>query len=37
MFRLGRMDVFPADDLGLVKAVQKVYGLRKTAVTRARC
>jgi len=29
MFRLGRLDVFPADDLGLVKAVQKVYGLRK--------
>jgi DNA-3-methyladenine glycosylase II len=29
MFRLGRMDVFPADDLGLVKAVQRVYGLRK--------
>lgn len=29
LFRLGRMDVFPADDLGLVKAVQKVYGLRK--------
>jgi DNA-3-methyladenine glycosylase II len=29
MFRLGRMDVFPADDLGLIKAVQRVYGLRK--------
>jgi DNA-3-methyladenine glycosylase II len=29
VFRLGRMDVFPADDLGLVKAVQQVYGLRK--------
>jgi DNA-3-methyladenine glycosylase II len=29
MFRLGRLDVFPADDLGLVKAVQRVYGLRK--------
>jgi DNA-3-methyladenine glycosylase II len=29
LFRLGRMDVFPADDLGLVKAVQRVYGLRK--------
>ncbi len=29
VFRLGRMDVFPADDLGLVKAVQRVYGLRK--------
>jgi DNA-3-methyladenine glycosylase II len=29
LFRLGRMDVFPADDLGLVKAVQRMYGLRK--------
>ncbi len=29
VFRLGRMDVFPADDLGLVKAVQKAYGLRQ--------
>jgi DNA-3-methyladenine glycosylase II len=29
MFRLGRLDVFPADDLGLVNAVQRVYGLRK--------
>ena len=29
MFRLGRMDIFPADDLGLVKAVQRTYGLRK--------
>jgi DNA-3-methyladenine glycosylase II len=29
VFKLGRMDVFPADDLGLVKAVQRVYGLRK--------
>ena len=29
VFRLGRMDVFPADDLGLVKAVQKTYELRK--------
>jgi DNA-3-methyladenine glycosylase II len=29
MFRLGRIDIFPADDLGLVKAVQRVYGLRK--------
>jgi DNA-3-methyladenine glycosylase II len=29
MFRLQRLDVFPADDLGLVKAVQKVYGLRQ--------
>jgi DNA-3-methyladenine glycosylase II len=29
MFRLQRPDVFPVDDLGLVKAAQKVYGLRK--------
>lgn len=29
VFRLGRLDVFPADDLGLVRAVQQVYGLRK--------
>jgi 3-methyladenine DNA glycosylase/8-oxoguanine DNA glycosylase len=28
MFRLGRPDVFPADDLGLMNAVQRVYGLR---------
>ena len=28
MFRLKRPDVFPADDLGLVKAAQRVYGLR---------
>jgi len=29
MFRLGRPDIFPADDLGLMNAVQRVYGLRK--------
>lgn len=29
MFRLQRPDVFPGDDLGLVKAAQKVYGLRQ--------
>ena len=29
MFRLQRPDIFPADDLGLVKAAQKVYGLRQ--------
>jgi DNA-3-methyladenine glycosylase II len=29
MFRLHRPDVLPVDDLGIVKAVQKVYGLRK--------
>ena len=29
MFRLHRPDVLPVDDLGIVKAVQKIYGLRK--------
>ena len=29
MFRLKRPDVFPVDDLGLVKAAQRVYGLRQ--------
>jgi DNA-3-methyladenine glycosylase II len=29
MFRLHRPDVLPVDDLGIVKAVQKVYGFRK--------
>ena len=29
MFRLRRPDIFPADDLGLVKAAQRVYGLRQ--------
>ena len=29
MFRLKRLDVFPADDLGLVKAAQRVYRLRQ--------
>jgi DNA-3-methyladenine glycosylase II len=29
MFRLQRSDVFPAHDLGLVKAAQKLYGLRQ--------
>jgi DNA-3-methyladenine glycosylase II len=29
MFRLHRPDVLPADDLGIVKAVQRLYGLRK--------
>lgn len=28
MFSLGRADVFPMDDLGLRKAVQRIYGLR---------
>jgi 3-methyladenine DNA glycosylase/8-oxoguanine DNA glycosylase len=29
MFRLGRPDVLPADDLGLMNAVQRAYKLRK--------
>ncbi len=29
MFRLQRPDVFPVDDLGLVKAAQRLYGLRQ--------
>lgn len=29
MFRLQRPDIFPADDLGLVKAAQRMYGLRQ--------
>jgi 3-methyladenine DNA glycosylase/8-oxoguanine DNA glycosylase len=29
MFRLGRPDVLPADDLGLLNATQRAYGLRK--------
>jgi DNA-3-methyladenine glycosylase II len=29
MFRLHRPDVLPVDDLGIVRAVQKLYGLRK--------
>ena len=29
MFRLGRPDVFPADDLGLMNAVQRAYRLRR--------
>jgi DNA-3-methyladenine glycosylase II len=29
MFRLHRPDVLPVDDLGIVKAVQKTYGLRQ--------
>jgi len=28
MFRLGRLDILPADDLGLLRATQQVYGLR---------
>jgi DNA-3-methyladenine glycosylase II len=30
MFRLHRPDVLPVGDLGIVKAVRKLYGLRKT-------
>lgn len=29
MFRLQRPDIFPVDDLGLVKAAQRLYGLRQ--------
>ena len=29
MFRLKRPDIFPVDDLGLVKAAQRVYGMRQ--------
>jgi 3-methyladenine DNA glycosylase/8-oxoguanine DNA glycosylase len=29
VFRLGRPDVLPADDLGLLTATQRAYGLRK--------
>ena len=29
MFRLHRPDVLPVDDLGILKAVQRAYGLRK--------
>lgn len=29
MFRLGRLDILPADDLGLMNAVQRGYGKRK--------
>ncbi|MGD9902668.1 MAG: DNA-3-methyladenine glycosylase [Vicinamibacterales bacterium] len=36
MFQLHRPDVFPADDLGLLTAMQRVYGLRtRPAPTRA--
>jgi DNA-3-methyladenine glycosylase II len=29
MFRLRRPDVLPVDDLGIVNAIQRLYGLRK--------
>ncbi len=34
MFRLHRPDVLPVGDLGIVKAVQRAYGLRKAADAR---
>ena len=33
IFRLARPDIFPLGDLGIVKAIQKAYGLRKTPDT----
>ena len=30
IFRLARPDILPVGDLGIVKAIQKAYGLRKT-------
>ena len=35
IFSLGRPDVWPADDLGLRKAVQKAYRLREMPLPRA--
>ena len=29
MFRLNRPDVFPVGDLGIVKGMQKLYGMRR--------
>jgi DNA-3-methyladenine glycosylase II len=38
MFSLGRKDVFPADDLGIINAMRKLYNLRVTGkALRARC
>ncbi|MBI3190536.1 DNA-3-methyladenine glycosylase 2 family protein, partial [archaeon] len=31
MFSLGREDVFPADDLGIKKAISKIYGVKDTS------
>ena len=31
MFSLGREDVFPADDLGIKKAIARLYGLNDTS------
>jgi DNA-3-methyladenine glycosylase II len=35
MFRLGRPDILPADDLGLMNAVQRAYKLRKRPTPKA--
>jgi DNA-3-methyladenine glycosylase II len=38
MFSLGRKDVFPADDLGIINAMRNLYNLRVTGkALRARC
>lgn len=38
MFALGRKDVFPADDLGIINAMKKLYNLRVTGrALRQRC
>jgi DNA-3-methyladenine glycosylase II len=38
MFSLGRKDVFPADDLGIINAMKKLYNLRSTGkALRLRC
>ncbi len=34
MFKLGRLDVLPADDLGLLNAARTVYGLRRRPAPR---
>jgi DNA-3-methyladenine glycosylase II len=31
MFSLGREDVFPADDLGIKKAITRIYGIKDTS------
>lgn len=31
MFSLGREDVFPADDLGIKKAIMRIYGIKDTS------
>ncbi len=38
MFSLGRKDVFPADDLGIINAMKRLYNLRSTGkALRLRC